>query len=63
VYCKALLPERLSSTTQLLLDNYPNPFNPETRRPFELAADAAETSSDLAWLDSNLDFLGADLPI
>jgi Rib/alpha/Esp surface antigen-like repeat protein len=34
---KAILPERLPTTTQLLA-NYPNPFNPETWIPFELAS-------------------------
>mgnify|MGYP001158634094 CR=1 FL=1 len=35
----AILPERLPTETQLL-PNYPNPFNPETWIPFELAKDA-----------------------
>jgi len=38
------LPERLPTTTQLLA-NYPNPFNPETWIPFELADDTAVTVS------------------
>ena len=33
---KAILPERLPRKTQLLA-NYPNPFNPETWIPFQLA--------------------------
>jgi hypothetical protein len=36
---KAILPERLPTQTQLLA-NYPNPFNPETWIPFQLAQDA-----------------------
>ena len=35
---KTILPERLPSQTQLL-DNYPNPFNPETWIPFQLNQD------------------------
>ena len=35
---KSILPERLPTRTQLL-DNYPNPFNPETWLPFKLAQD------------------------
>jgi len=40
---KALLPERLPTRTQLLA-NYPNPFNPETWIPFQLAEDSAVTA-------------------
>ena len=36
---KAILPDRLPTTTQLLA-NYPNPFNPETWIPFQLSQDA-----------------------
>ena len=39
---QALLPERLPASTQLLA-NYPNPFNPETWIPFELASDSEVT--------------------
>ena len=35
---KAILPERLPTSTQLLA-NYPNPFNPETWIPFQLNQD------------------------
>ena len=41
---KAILPERLPTQTQLLA-NYPNPFNPETWIPFELASDTEVTVS------------------
>ena len=36
---KAILPERLPTQTQLLA-NYPNPFNPETWIPYQLAQDS-----------------------
>jgi len=39
---KAILPERLPTQTQLLA-NYPNPFNPETWIPFQLAQDSIVT--------------------
>ncbi|MDP6998242.1 MAG: FlgD immunoglobulin-like domain containing protein, partial [Candidatus Poribacteria bacterium] len=46
---KSILPERLPTQTQLLA-NYPNPFNPETWIPFQLAQDAIVTAKiyDLA---------------
>ena len=37
---QAILPERLPTQTHLLA-NYPNPFNPETWIPFQLAEDSA----------------------
>ena len=40
---KAILPERLPTQTQLL-PNYPNPFNPETWIPFQLAQDSSVTA-------------------
>ena len=36
---KSILPERLPVRTRLLA-NYPNPFNPETWIPFQLAKDS-----------------------
>ena len=36
---KSILPERLPARTRLLA-NYPNPFNPETLIPFQLAKDS-----------------------
>ena len=41
---KAILPERLPTQTQLLA-NYPNPFNPETWIPFQLAQDSKVTAT------------------
>ena len=40
---KSILPERLPTQTQLLA-NYPNPFNPETWIPFQLAQDSIVTA-------------------
>ena len=40
---KTILPERLPTQTQLLA-NYPNPFNPETWIPFQLAQDSIVTA-------------------
>jgi hypothetical protein len=39
---KAILPERLPTSTQLLV-NYSDPFNPETWIPFELSQNAEVT--------------------
>ena len=40
---QAILLERLSTQTELLA-NYPNPFNPETWIPFQLAKDSTATA-------------------
>ena len=40
---KAILPERLPTQTQVLA-NYPNPFNPESWIPFQLAQDSTVTA-------------------
>ena len=40
---KAILPDRLLAQTKLLA-NYPNPFNPETWIPFQLAENSTVTA-------------------